>query len=710
MTSTLPGQAAPRQHQWEGTGFRPDIQGLRAIAVMLVLLSHAGFGWASGGYVGVDVFFVVSGFLITSLLVQEVFDTGTISLSGFFARRARRILPAATVVTAGTAIAAWLWFPITRFEAVMHDALAVIAYVVNYRYVVTETQYLGADALPSPFQQYWSLAVEEQFYLVWPLALLCLLLLVRRKPERARRAGIVFVTIAFVVSLIASITLTASSQPAAYYATHTRVWELAGGAFLALTLPTWRKVPGMVAALCAVAGLAAVIGSGIRYDDATAFPGYTALAPVLGTMLLIVAGTAGTGGAAAAVRPNPVTRLLSTPPFLFVGKISYSLYLVHWPIIVLGPLMLGVQPSLRLNVVLLVAAFGAAQLSFAYVESPIRNARPLKIRNAYGLASGALCSALGVATVLTLLLGVSKVPENGGPVDLASVAVVPDQASLDQRLRAGLDVRTVPDDLKPALAFVDKDSPITYRNDCHLGFRETTHPDDCVYGDPQGKRTVVLFGDSHAAQWFPALDAVATQRGWRLISRTKSACTPVDLRVESTQHEGEYTECWDWRKNVLDELDELEPDLVVMSSVDEAPILGVGTSGGVQEWEQGWRATLDRVTAASGKVVTLTDTPRATAQRAPDCLAVNEDSVRACLRKAPYTVAAQKRRSATIEAQRDAGATVIDTEQWFCIGGQCPLIVDHLLVYRDQHHISTPYAKFLSGLLGEALPDLRAGR
>ncbi|MDN5744081.1 MAG: acyltransferase, partial [Nocardioidaceae bacterium] len=706
MTLTSPGQAAPRQHSWEGTGFRPDIQGLRAIAVSLVLLSHAGFSWVAGGYVGVDVFFVVSGFLITSLLVQEIFDTGMISLSGFFARRARRILPAATAVTAATAIAAWLWFPITRFEAVMHDALTVIAYVVNYRFVFTETQYLGADALPSPFQQYWSLAVEEQFYLVWPLALLCLLLLVRRRPERALKVGVVFVVGAFVVSLIASILLTASSQPAAYYATHTRVWELAGGAFLALTLPTWRKVPGAVAALCAVVGVAAVIGSGILYDDATAFPGYTALAPVLGTMLLIIAGTAGTrgaGGAATGTRPNPVTRLLSTSPFLFVGKISYSLYLVHWPIIVLGPLMLGVQPSLRLNVVLLVASFAAAQLSFAYVESPIRNARRLKIRNGYGLASGLVCSVLSIAIVLTLLVGVSKVPDEDGPVNLASVAAVSDQPALDRLLRTGLSVRKVPDDLRPALAFVDDDSPKTYQDDCHLGFTETTHADTCVFGDPEGTKTAVLFGDSHAAQWFPALDAIAAQQGWRLISRTKSACTPVDVRVESTQHAGEYTECWEWKQGVFDELDRLKPDLVVLSSVEEAPILGTGTSGGVRDWARGWQATLGRVSAAADKVVTLTDTPRATGERAPDCLAVNTDSAGACLRKAPYAVAGQARRSAAIEAQREAGATVVDTEPWFCVGGQCPLIVDDLLVYRDQHHISTPYAQFLSTLLRQSL-------
>ncbi|GAB3993644.1 hypothetical protein GCM10029992_05860 [Glycomyces albus] len=319
----------PAPERWEGTGFRPDIQGLRAVAVTLVLLSHAGFAFASGGYVGVDVFFVISGFLITSLLVKELFDTGGISLAGFFSRRARRILPAATVVTVASVVGVWLWFPITRFEEVMRDAFTVVTYVVNYRFVVESNEYLNADQMPSPFQQYWSLAVEEQFYLLWPLLLLALLVWCKRIPRKAVNAAIALTVTIFVLSLIASVLVTESSRSTAYYATHTRAWELAAGALLALTLPTWKKIPQAVAFLLGLAGLAAIAAAAYAYDGQTAFPGYTALLPVAGTMLLIAAGT-GKGA-------NHVSALLSTGPFQLVGKLSYSLYLWHWPVLILFP-------------------------------------------------------------------------------------------------------------------------------------------------------------------------------------------------------------------------------------------------------------------------------------------------------------------------------------------------------------------------------------
>ncbi|GAB3648307.1 acyltransferase family protein [Glycomyces tarimensis] len=687
----------PKPDRWEGTGFRGDIQGLRAIAVVLVLLSHAGFAFAEGGYIGVDVFFVVSGFLITSLLIKEVFDTGKISIAGFYARRARRILPASTVVTIATVVGAWMWFPVTRFEAVMQDAFTVIVYVVNYRFVAESTEYLNADQMPSPFQQYWSLAVEEQFYVVWPLLLLGLLLLAKRMPRKFLHAAIAACLVIVVLSLIASVLITESSQPTAYYAAHTRAWELAGGAFLALTLQTWKRLPSLVALAFGVIGLAAIAAAGALYTDETAFPGYTALLPVLGTMLVIVAGTAR--------GENAVSSLLSTGPFQFVGKISYSLYLWHWPILILGPLALGVEPSLLLSMVLLAGTFAVAQFSYEYIETPFRTVKLLK-GNIAGLASGVLCSILGIALILILTLGFSKVPEDDGPIDLAQVEEVQSVRELEQRLLSGLGTERVPEDLAPSLASVEGDSPITYSDDCHLDFEVTELPDDCVYGDRDSDIEIVLFGDSHAAQWFPAFHAVAEKNGWSLLNRTKSACTPVSVRVDSTQHDGEYAECWEWKQNVFDELDRINPALVIIGSEDATSVSGAGKEGGIDQWESGWTETLDRVTDAARTVVTLTDTPRATGENAPDCVSRHMDSVQNCVDDEGYAVSNGTRREAGIAAQQAAGATVIDTVDWFCVDTGCPLIVDDLLVYRDAHHITTPYAKSLATVLNEALPPL----
>ncbi|NUQ88738.1 MAG: acyltransferase, partial [Glycomyces artemisiae] len=390
---------------WPGLGFRPDVQGLRAVAVGLVLLSHAGFPGAAGGYVGVDVFFVLSGFLITSLLVKEVFTTGRISIAGFYARRARRILPAATAVTAATALGAWLFFPVTRRDAVLQDALAVVVYVVNYRFVAEQTEYLNADQMPSPFQQFWSLAVEEQFYVVWPLLLLVLLLCTGRRPRRLVTAAIIASAVIFAATLALSVTVTAASQPTAYYAAHTRAWELAAGALLALTLPSLKQTPRALAWALGIGGLAAILLSGFMFTEATPFPGYAALAPVLGTAAVIAAGSA--------PGRNPASALLSTAPFQFLGRISYSLYLWHWPILILAPLALGTDPSLRLNLILLAATVAVAQLSYACIEEPVRNWRPLK-RDWAGLLMGLTASAACAAAVLAL---VTTVPETPEPVD-----------------------------------------------------------------------------------------------------------------------------------------------------------------------------------------------------------------------------------------------------------------------------------------------------
>ncbi|MCD0444356.1 acyltransferase [Glycomyces sp. A-F 0318] len=684
---------APRE-RWDGMGFRPDVQGLRAVAVGLVLLSHAGFPRAAGGYVGVDVFFVLSGFLITSLLVKEVFDTRGISIAGFYARRARRILPAAMAVTVATALGAWLFFPVTRLEAVLQDALAVIVYIVNYRFVAEQTEYLNADQMPSPFQQFWSLAVEEQFYVVWPLLLLVLLLAVRRDPRRLVRAGLVCSVLVFAATLALSVLVTVQSQPTAYYAAHTRAWELAAGAFLALTLPHLKRTPRALAWVLGIGGLAAIGASGVLYTEATPFPGYTALAPVLGTMAVIVAGSA--------AAKNPVSSLLSTGPFQFVGKISYSLYLWHWPILILAPLALDTEPSLLLNLILVAATVGIAQLSHAYIEEPMRHWRPLKRSNGAGLLMGLACSVLGVATVVALTQVFPKTADADRAVDLEAVEQVEDRASLEARLRDGLAAESVPDDLAPPLAGMDADRPETYADGCHLDFEDVALPDGCAYGDTGSDTTVVLFGDSHAAQWFPALETVAEAEGWRLLNRTKSSCTPVQVPVDSTMHDGEYTECRDWRQAVFDEIEETRPELVVLGTENTSNIAAEDPAAA---WAEGWTETLDRVGAAADTAV-LTDTPRATGEAAPECLSLHMDAPGDCLDAGPYALAQPELRAAAREAQTAVDAVVVDTEPWFCLPEGCPLIVDGLAVYRDKHHISTPYAVSLSAVLAQALPDL----
>ncbi|MEU6248315.1 acyltransferase family protein [Glycomyces sp. NPDC047010] len=692
-----PAPARPPQ-RWEGVGFRPDIQGLRAVAVALVLLSHAGFAFAQGGYVGVDVFFVVSGFLITSLLVKEVFDTGKISIAGFYARRARRILPAASAVTIATVLGAWLWFPVTRLEAVMQDAFTVIVYAVNYRFVATETEYLNADQMPSPFQQYWSLAVEEQFYVVWPLLLIGLLVLAKRAPRKFVNSALAACAGLFALSLVLSVLTTQVSQPTAYYAAHTRIWELAAGAILALMLPTLKRIPKVLAWILGLAGLAAIIAAGVVYDAATPFPGYTALLPVLGAAALIAAGT----GAA-----NPASSLLGTGPFQYVGKISYSLYLWHWPILILIPLAVGAEPTVGLNVVLILATIAVAQLSYLYIEEPLRRARPLKTSNMWGLVTGVACSLLGIGMVLVLTLGFGKVPpQEDDAVDLEAVEEVEDVSEIETRLQEGIATTQVPADLEPSLTGVATDQPEIYGNGCHLDAWTEDLPGDCVFGDTEGDKTVMLVGDSHAAQWFPALEPIAEANGWKLLTRTKSACTPATVTVYNGDVGGEYTGCADWRDSVLDEIDEIKPAMVVLSGED-APPLVEWEDDSPERWAQGWTDTLARITPSAGQTVVLTDTPRSpSGDPIPDCVALHQDSVDECVMERSEAVDDSGNREAAFAAEQEAGAQVVETVGWFCYAGECPVVTGNLLVYRDSHHMSTPYARSLTQLLEERLPAL----
>ena len=690
-----PGAARPGPQRWEGIGFRPDIQGLRAVAVMLVLLSHAGFAFAPGGYVGVDVFFVISGFLITSLLVKELFDTGGISLAGFFSRRARRILPAATVVTVATVLGVWLWYPITRFEEVMRDAFTVVTYVVNYRFVIESNEYLNADQMPSPFQQYWSLAVEEQFYLLWPLMLLILLVMVNRIPRQALHAAIALTVAVLVLSLIASVLVTESNRSTAYYATHTRAWELAGGALLALTLPAWRRTPRFIAHLLGVAGLAAVVASAVAYDGQTAFPGYTALLPVAGTMLLIVAGTAR--------GKNLVSSVLATGPFQFVGKISYSLYLWHWPVLILSPLALDVEPSLLFNVILLLCTFALAQLSYQYIETPIRNARFLKANHSWGLATGVACSLLAIGMIITL--SSAGTGSGGSPVDLDTVEERDDLTQLQMELREAIGAESVPEGLVPSLEAVGNDSPVVYEDGCHLEFDSVSWPENCTYGDVDSDVTVVLMGDSHAAQWFPALNAVAEDKGWKLLPRTKSSCTPVDTPIDNTIWGREYHECEQARGNIFDEIDSIQPDLVIFAGYETTEMTGRNGEAATDRWIEGWESTIERVGASAAGMVVIADTLEAS-ESIPDCVDAHRDTLQDCNMSIAENVREPERRERTMERQQELGVDVIDPLEWFCYEGICPVVVDGVLVYRDSNHVTTPYSRALSPLLASRLPEL----
>jgi peptidoglycan/LPS O-acetylase OafA/YrhL len=718
--------------------FRPDLEGLRAVAVVLVLLYHAGVPGFGGGYIGVDVFFVLSGFLITGLLVRETRTTGSISLPRFYARRARRILPASAVVLVATVVASAVVLSPLRLIDVTGDAASAALYVSNIRFAVQSTDYLQSTAAPSPILHFWSLSAEEQFYLFWPAFVL---VASRFATGSARRLAVPFAVVV-VGSFVLSLWLTTANQPWAFFSLPTRAWELGAGALLALAAPRLHAVPGWARSGLGWGGLAAVAAAGIVLTEQTPFPGWAALLPVVGTTAVIAAG----GGGASDLH----ARLLGTAPFRYVGRISYSLYLWHWPVLVLVPIALGGPLPLAGRVALVVLVAGPlAAASQRWVEDPLRRGRFIGTITRRNLAMAASLSvvvavgALGVGSVTASRLDGGGSTGVVSPGDDPLAGLVPTDAPVTSSPAASAgwpgtpspgaasaspsgaprpsDVASatagplssfpptpggpLPGDLLPSLADARADSPRIYADGCHLDTVTTVSP-PCVYGDPASSTTVVLFGDSHAAQWFPALERIALDRGLRLVSLTKSACTAADVTVWSATLDRAYAECDAWRRDAMDRIAAEHPALVVVSDsravrpiVDGMTLIG---DAGAPAVAAGLARTLDALRPIAGAVAVIGATPEAPGDP-PSCLSAHPDDVLACATPVAKAIdAAWIAEEGSIAAE--AGADFVDPTPWVCPTGPCPAVIGRYLVYRDTHHLATPFAAALASRLAARLP------
>jgi peptidoglycan/LPS O-acetylase OafA/YrhL len=729
--------AAPRDRgdSSEREGFRPDLEGLRAVAVGLVLLFHAGVPFVAGGYVGVDVFFVLSGFLITGLIVRELERTGTVSLVGFYARRARRLLPAAFVALVATMVASAIFLPPLSVPDVAGDGFAAALYVSNMRFAFQATDYLQSAQAPSPLLHYWSLAVEEQFYLFWP----ALVLLVTRggRVTIGRLAAVV--AIVFGASLVLSIVLTGIAQPWAFFTLPARAWELALGAGLALA--AWRGflVPRGLAAPIGLAGLACIVASGLVLDRFTPFPGTAALLPTAGAALVIAAGLRPPG----AVNPAswiprarsmvsvaggvPIhARLLSLPPVRWLGRISYSLYLWHWPILVIPVAAREAPLPWPARLALAGVSVVVAALSQRFIEEPFRHGRVIGFRPARTLA------AAGIATLAATIFSAGLLPAGplAAPYGLAGSGAVNAQtiaADVDAALgtpptgptptpRPASSVKPVlpktpgggvPTNLTPSLAQARNDLPPIYDDGCHLTYAAVNFG-PCVYGDTGSSTTVVLFGDSHAAQWFPALVQAAMTYQWRLLSFTKSACAPADVAIWDPSLNRVYTECEAWRTAVLKRIATERPALVVVSMSRGYTLAINGQAASLATHRSVLRAALTRtlqsLSAISAHVALIEETPH---QRLdpPVCLSAHRNDVRAC--SSPLSRAINSPfRNLEVRAGKAAAVNLIDATAWICPTDPCPVVIGHVLVYRDMHHMTQTFNQALSAYLVAALPKL----
>ena len=712
---------------------RRDIEGLRALAVIAVIAYHAGVPLTGGGFVGVDVFLVISGFLITSLLLTEWDGSGRISLTRFYARRARRLLPISAAVLAATGLASVIWLEPTRLDELGVDILAASGFAVNLVLAGRGTDYLAAELAPSAIQHYWSLAVEEQFYVLWP----ALILIALRLGRRTAVGAVVALTAA---SALASALLTGQLPTWSYFGLHTRAWELGLGALLAVTLTATRRAPENLRAGLGWIGLVAIGIAIATFDRVEHFPGTWAALPVIGAALVLISGDD---------NPRGVARLLRLSPLQWAGSRSYSLYLWHWPALVIGAAAIGREPGPLATVALVATSIALAEIGFRLIENPIRRSPRLARRSGLSLTVGAGLLAVGAVVGLavsnvdtTTRTGVIAAapepapalpevtepeaePPEGEPATVFSSAndeptasveatattttsttsstTVPpptpaDAIALDA-IADALGARVVPDNLRPSLLEANRDTSPLYGTGCHQ-YLEERAAQGCVFGDPDGDITVAIWGDSHAAQWFSAIDLIAEQRGWRLVSITQGGCPVIDVLTWNRSGDAVFDHCAPWRDNVLDRFAEEEVDVVLLGQ--HYGLLDADSRGAVSAsvWAEQLPALLDRVRETMTPIV-LIDSPDPP-EDVPTCLSEHPEEIEVCEPGAPGNT--ETAVAATIrEITAERGVGTIDPRPWLCVENRCPVVVGDILVYRDSHHLSDTFVRWFTPVLDRAI-------
>lgn len=638
--------------------FRSDIHALRALAVCLVVIYHSGIGGLRGGYVGVDVFFVISGFLITQLLLKELHASSRIDFLAFYGRRLRRLLPAAALVLMCTIAYACITYAPLALKTFSSDALATAAYVSNFWFAHLATDYL-ASGERSLLLHTWSLSVEEQFYLVWPAVLLAV---AHMGAANLRRRLVLTLSLIALASFTAALALTAYAQPVAFFGSPARAFEFAFGAIVAVAAPRGLPVARSLLLAGGVLGLGMILAAAVLLSSQTRFPGLAVLLPAGGAMLVLACPLTLDNGFAA--------RCAAARPVRFLGDISYSLYLWHWPVFTALYLYVD-EPGV------IVAAGGTAiavllaTLTCYLVENPLRFSTRLQRQPGLSLA---VCGFMMLAVAGTAA-GVRVIATNA----LASPT-------------------------QQAYSAARGDVPDAYARGCHVDILGE-EPTPCLDGAIEASRSIVLFGDSHAVHWHPAFAALARRTGRRLVTFTKSSCPSVTVNLIMPSLKRMYAECARWREAVLREINRLGPELVVLSNsqayfdFDPARI--------EREWAAGLHDTLNRLATSGARVVVLRDTPDIGFD-APACLSraswqgrlPRED----CRYDLTTAMAAHIDRAERAEVARFDNTYRLDLTDLICARSPCPVVHDGHIMFSDDSHLTATYSASLADGIARRLP------
>lgn len=683
--------AAPAQTRHKGV-FRPELEGLRAIGILAVMTYHAGIKIFPGSFAFIDLFFVISGFLITGLLVRELEATKRISLSGFYARRIRRLLPAATVVLIFTAIVTWRFAdPIDR-PAFGIDIAASAGYVVNWVLAWRSVDYLAEDVGASPVQQFWSLAVEEQFYIVWPILLIVVALVIRKYHRNARQTMAIGLLLIVIPSLIWSITYTDQDPASAYFVTTTRLWELGVGGLVAVGIGLWAKIPRTVALTLGWLGLAIVIASALLYSADDPWPGYLALAPVLGTAAIIIAGTT-----------SHAPKFLAWGPFLWIGALSYSLYLWHWPLITAAEWILG-DFGWRMALLLVAITFVPAWLSLRYVEDPVRFSKVLSKSPSKSIYLGVVLTVASISAGLALAFASSSSDQNAGTSDTSGLGA--ETLVLENGKVTDIPVVNSANPLYPNPQNARQDLPVAYDNGCQATEVDTL-PVWCQFGDKQSENRVVLAGDSKAMQWSESLSKIASRDGWKLDTATKSRCPfVVDTVRYLNVSSNPYTACKEFNTELMKQLIADKPAAVIVS---QRASQAISPTGQMTRYvmEEGMTKTWRTLQDNGIQVIALLDNPGpvlpAYDGQAYRCVLANPDNYTPCVFSVGPAIEKSGIPIMTSVAETIPGVEVVTMTDVFCNEEVCPPVIGNVLVYRQTTHITNTYALSAKRILMDRL-------
>lgn len=666
-----------------GRAFLPEIQALRMWAVALVVAFHLWpTGWFPGGFVGVDAFFVISGFLITSHLIREVEATGRIRLAAFYARRARRLLPASLLVLVVAAGLTLGLLPQDTWPDVAGEILASTGYVQNLWLASKAVTYSASTAAPSAVQHYWSLSTEEQFYLVWPSLILAALAISRR--WQPRRPVVVIGTVLTVVaaaSFAFSLWYTPRDQAAAYFITPTRAWEFAAGAMLPLLLRRW--VPSARLALhLRYVGLVLLLVSAALITQQTPFPGWAAVTPVLGTAMMITAGDCEGLDRLDVLFTNRVTQWL--------GDISYSIYLWHWPLIVASPYLVGGPLRIRHKLAIAAATLMLSHLSAVYVEDATRY-RPRMRRSTTRTLLAAVSGMSAVCLVGSSLFVAGALAERRQAAILARVAGGSCHGGL-----AGLHRISCPDAFSklPLIAVGPADQRKAKIEGC--GNDVEAFVRECQWAEPS--RTVALVGDSHAEQYAAPMADIARRNGWRLLIYARRRCPAADAPFPTYLGKArpDPLECQKQLRQVTDSLRAEKVDLVFTSAYSRsAPAQDpMPASAYHRAWNE-W--------STFAAVVVMRDTPGTEERDMPACLQLHKDDPKACSLPRERALSHDDL-TAAMETNTNPKVRLIDLSSAYCDEETCYGVAGGLPIYFDRNHVTATFLRTLTPVLEAQLP------